>query len=162
MDGPAEGNPNAALSDYLAAERTLLAWIRTGLALMGFGFVVARFGLFLQELQAASENHLDPSVRPLAVVWHCADRSGSDRKFICGMAACAIGPALDRGGVVRPRPAAPAVAIAIVPGIGRVGDDELSDFSAQFGACNARKHFREQGGDTHDINGAHGRQRNHQ
>jgi inner membrane protein YidH len=35
-----------------AAERTLLAWIRTGLALMGFGFVVARFGLFLQELAA--------------------------------------------------------------------------------------------------------------
>jgi|SRR5579871_6031181 len=33
-----------------AAERTLLAWIRTGLALMGFGFVVARFGLFLREL----------------------------------------------------------------------------------------------------------------
>jgi putative membrane protein len=33
-----------------AAERTLLAWIRTGLALMGFGFVVARFGLFLQRL----------------------------------------------------------------------------------------------------------------
>jgi uncharacterized protein (DUF302 family)/uncharacterized membrane protein YidH (DUF202 family) len=38
-------------SDYLAAERTFLAWIRTGLALMGFGFVVARFGLFLRALQ---------------------------------------------------------------------------------------------------------------
>src|SRR5262252_1972601 len=37
----------------LAAERTLLAWVRTGLALMGFGFVVARFGLFLRELAAA-------------------------------------------------------------------------------------------------------------
>ena len=36
--------------DLLAAERTLLAWIRTGIALMGFGFVVARFGLFLREL----------------------------------------------------------------------------------------------------------------
>jgi putative membrane protein len=36
----------------LAAERTLLAWIRTGLAMMGFGFVVARFGLFLHELSA--------------------------------------------------------------------------------------------------------------
>lgn len=34
----------------LAAERTLLAWVRTGLSLMGFGFVVARFGLFLREL----------------------------------------------------------------------------------------------------------------
>ena len=37
---------------YFAAERTLLAWVRTGLALMGFGFVVARFGLFLRELAA--------------------------------------------------------------------------------------------------------------
>src|SRR5262245_39540319 len=37
---------------YLAAERTLLAWIRTGLALMGFGFLVARFGLFLREMAA--------------------------------------------------------------------------------------------------------------
>ncbi len=27
-----------------AAERTLLAWVRTGLGLMGFGFAVARFG----------------------------------------------------------------------------------------------------------------------
>jgi uncharacterized protein (DUF302 family)/uncharacterized membrane protein YidH (DUF202 family) len=42
-------------SDYLAAERTLLAWIRTGIALMGLGFVLARFGLFLQEF-----NHLQP------------------------------------------------------------------------------------------------------
>lgn len=43
-------------SDYLAAERTFLAWIRTGLALMGFGFVVARFGLFLQALRADQPN----------------------------------------------------------------------------------------------------------
>ena len=40
---------------FLAAERTLLAWIRTGLALMGFGFVVARFGLFLREFEIAGQ-----------------------------------------------------------------------------------------------------------
>jgi inner membrane protein YidH len=51
MPEPA-GAESFHLSDHLAAERTFLAWIRTGLALMGFGFVVARFGLFLQELQA--------------------------------------------------------------------------------------------------------------
>lgn len=33
---------------YLAAERTFLAWIRTSLALMGFGFVIARFGWFVR------------------------------------------------------------------------------------------------------------------
>jgi putative membrane protein len=50
MDAPTEMTQRADLRDYLAVERTLLAWIRTGLALMGFGFVVARFGLFLQQL----------------------------------------------------------------------------------------------------------------
>lgn len=50
-NAPAQGAQKANLSDYLAAERTVLAWVRTGLAMMGFGFVVARFGLFLQRLQ---------------------------------------------------------------------------------------------------------------
>ncbi len=34
---------------YLAAERTFLAWIRTSVSLMGFGFVIARFAFFLRE-----------------------------------------------------------------------------------------------------------------
>lgn len=38
--------------EHLANERTLLAWVRTGIALMGLGFVVARFGLFLRQLLA--------------------------------------------------------------------------------------------------------------
>jgi putative membrane protein len=39
-------------STYFAEERTFLAWIRTGLALMGVGFAVARFGLFLRQMSA--------------------------------------------------------------------------------------------------------------
>jgi putative membrane protein len=60
---PVEPNPQV----YLAVERTLLAWIRTGLALMGFGFVVARFGLFLRTL----EEHQDalPPERGGPSVW---------------------------------------------------------------------------------------------
>ena len=38
---------------YFAAERTFLAWIRTGLGLMGVGFAVSRFGLFLREMRGA-------------------------------------------------------------------------------------------------------------
>jgi putative membrane protein len=52
-DQSGTGKPLPAEIDsriYMAAERTFLAWIRTGVALMGFGFVVARFGLFMQEL----------------------------------------------------------------------------------------------------------------
>jgi putative membrane protein len=52
---------------YFAAERTLLAWIRTGLAMMGFGFVVARFGLFLRELAAA--NASAPQPRGTVSLW---------------------------------------------------------------------------------------------
>ena len=33
---------------FFAAERTLLAWNRTSLGLMAFGFVIERFGLFLR------------------------------------------------------------------------------------------------------------------
>jgi putative membrane protein len=38
------------ITDHLANERTFLAWIRTGLATITFGFVVERFELFLIEL----------------------------------------------------------------------------------------------------------------
>ena len=47
-DNPAEQDPRV----YFAAERTFLAWIRTGLGLMGIGFAVSRFGLFLRQLTA--------------------------------------------------------------------------------------------------------------
>lgn len=43
----AAGDPRV----YFAAERTLLAWLRTGIAVVGLGFVVARFGLFLRMLR---------------------------------------------------------------------------------------------------------------
>jgi putative membrane protein len=33
---------------FFASERTLLAWLRTGIAIAGLGFVVSRFGLFLR------------------------------------------------------------------------------------------------------------------
>jgi putative membrane protein len=38
---------------FFAAERTLLAWVRTGLAVIGLGFVVSRFGLFLRIMRPA-------------------------------------------------------------------------------------------------------------
>lgn len=46
-------NPNLA-RDHLANERTFLAWVRTALGLIGLGFVLARMGLFLRQLAAAT------------------------------------------------------------------------------------------------------------
>jgi putative membrane protein len=46
---------------YFAAERTFLAWIRTGLGLMGVGFALARFGLFLREFQAEKQTAPHPT-----------------------------------------------------------------------------------------------------
>ena len=37
-------------SDHAANERTFLAWVRTAIAVMAFGFVIERFDLFLQML----------------------------------------------------------------------------------------------------------------
>jgi len=37
--------------EHQANERTFLAWLRTSIALIGFGLTISRFGLFLQELQ---------------------------------------------------------------------------------------------------------------
>src|SRR5260370_5715922 len=42
--------------DFLAVERTFLGWIRTGLALMGLGFVVAGFVIFLREFNLNQPN----------------------------------------------------------------------------------------------------------
>jgi putative membrane protein len=39
---------------FFAAERTLLAWLRTGLTIIALGFVVSRFGLFVRLLATQS------------------------------------------------------------------------------------------------------------
>ena len=40
---------------HQANERTMLAWVRTGISLMAFGFAIARFGLFLRQIAAAGK-----------------------------------------------------------------------------------------------------------
>jgi putative membrane protein len=39
-----------AYSDHAANERTFLAWVRTGIAIMSFGIVMEKFDLFIQAL----------------------------------------------------------------------------------------------------------------
>jgi putative membrane protein len=40
-------------SDHLANERTLLAWVRTAIGIMAFGFVVVKFSLFVKQISIA-------------------------------------------------------------------------------------------------------------
>jgi putative membrane protein len=51
----------------LQMETTLLVWVRTSLALMGFGFVVARFGLFLREIASVGNVHIRSNPRLAAM-----------------------------------------------------------------------------------------------
>jgi putative membrane protein len=48
-------------SDHAANERTFLAWVRTGVALIAFGFVIEKFNLFV--LAMANANSLDAGHR---------------------------------------------------------------------------------------------------
>ena len=54
FDPPAQRPGNASAdkkaTDHLANERTFLAWVRTSITIMSLGFVVARFGLWLERL----------------------------------------------------------------------------------------------------------------
>jgi len=67
MDASARPRVQADIRDYLAEERTFLAWIRTGLGVMAFGFVVARFGLFLEQIRIAEGG--SPAVSHQRSLW---------------------------------------------------------------------------------------------
>jgi uncharacterized protein (DUF302 family)/uncharacterized membrane protein YidH (DUF202 family) len=111
MDQPA--GSRASLSDYLAAERTLLAWIRTGVALMGLGFVVARFGLFLEEFESTQHSLLPPPSHGLSP-WFGAALIvvGVFVNVIAGWRHARLTRELDRGETAHSHPSSQAVGIA--------------------------------------------------
>jgi putative membrane protein len=56
-------SPKVSNEEYrmlLQLETSLLGWLRTSLSLMGFGFVIARFGLFLREIAQANQITVHP------------------------------------------------------------------------------------------------------
>ena len=81
-------NTDADPRVYFAAERTYLAWLRTGITVMAFGFVVARFGLFLRLLRAPGDEMthahgrgLSPYVGALLVVLGVIATSAGTRRY---------------------------------------------------------------------------------
>jgi putative membrane protein len=103
MDPPVGEKPRADLRDYLAEERTFLAWIRTGLTLMGFGFVVARFGLFLEVMQitrggpAAQPHGLSPWIGTLFIAVGVAVNLLSIRRHLRLVGELNHGQVVERG-----------------------------------------------------------------
>jgi uncharacterized membrane protein YidH (DUF202 family) len=53
---------------HQANERTMLAWLRTGIALMAFGFAIARFGVFLGQVAAVGSLSI-AAPRSLGSAW---------------------------------------------------------------------------------------------
>jgi len=55
-------------SDHAANERTFLAWVRTAIAVMAFGFVIERFDLFLQVMAPQAQRQISPHGQTFANV----------------------------------------------------------------------------------------------
>jgi putative membrane protein len=109
------GTGKAALADYLAAERTLLAWLRTGLAMMGFGFVVARFGLFLQQIQVVEHSiQTDRQSYGLSLWFGTAlIMAGVGVNLISGWRHAQLVRRMDRGEDLHDRSPVPAILTAL-------------------------------------------------
>ena len=58
MTDPETPVPGRRATEYLANERTFLAWTRTSISIISLGFVVAKFSVWLNELAA----RLDPGL----------------------------------------------------------------------------------------------------
>jgi putative membrane protein len=103
--------------NYLAAERTLLAWVRTGLAMMGFGFVVARFGLFLRELASVERVHPQQTLGVSLGVGTTLVLLGVAVNFLAAIKHWNTVRRLDRGQPLRFGPISLGIVVAVLLGI---------------------------------------------
>ena len=93
-------------SDHAANERTFLAWVRTAIAIMAFGFLVAKFDLFLRIEGSASAAHTVPG-------------SGGFVGDVAGLALFVLGAAILVLAIIRFRLTARAIdAVDLRPGPG--------------------------------------------
>lgn len=102
------------LTEHLANERTFLAWLRTALALLAFGFVIERFAIYLQYA-------LDASIPPQETA-HATGLGKLTMWIGTGLIPLALWRYLDEAknidrGLTRPYQVWPIVLLAIVFGV---------------------------------------------
>lgn len=102
-------------TDYLANERTFLAYLRTAVAAIGFGFVIARFSVLLHEAVAVAHvpYHDSAVSTPLGVVMVVAGvliGAWGAARYVRVARALALG----ESGALSPRS---AVLVAVVLGV---------------------------------------------
>jgi len=61
-------NAQANPSDHLANERTFLAWLRTAIGIMAFGFVVVKFSIFMKQIAVVVGKQLETSQKGFSSV----------------------------------------------------------------------------------------------
>lgn len=119
------GCPTVSLvppTDHLANERTFLAWLRTGLSLLGLGFVVAKFGLWLREIGELGGGRSPPHTGASLVLGLALLASGSAVVTLAAVRYQRTRSALERGEFMPARrlvtlTAAGAIAITIAMAI---------------------------------------------
>ena len=102
MGSSAERPPEETLRLHQANERTLLAWVRTGIALMAFGFAIARFGVFLRQVTALRSAPLPPSGFGSAWVGAALVALGMLANLLATLRFASIRRAIERGDVGAP------------------------------------------------------------
>lgn len=60
-------HPDPRIGDHLANERTFLAWIRTSISVIVFGFVVAKFGITLRQFLRLQDKTVEQSGMSLGI-----------------------------------------------------------------------------------------------
>lgn len=90
---------------HQANERTMLAWIRTGIALMAFGFAIERFALFMHQLAALGP--VGPPSPSLGSSWIGAAlvALGMLANLLATIRYASVRRAIERGDVGAPSPA---------------------------------------------------------